>query len=45
MSQTRHVCDLKGNDLLIFVGEYEIDWAVDKNPGLELAEFGSSEAE
>ncbi len=45
MSQTRHVCDLKGNDLLIFVGEYEIDWAVDKNPGLELAEFGSNEAE
>ncbi|MGM9637195.1 MAG: peptide chain release factor 3 [Eubacteriales bacterium] len=39
MSQTRLIEDLRGNPLLIFAGGYEIDWALEKNPGLELVEF------
>ncbi|MGM9681934.1 MAG: peptide chain release factor 3 [Eubacteriales bacterium] len=39
MSQTRLIEDLHGNPLLIFVGSYEMDWALEKNPGLILEEF------
>ena len=38
-SDTKWVQDLKGNNLLIFADEWNIRWALDKNPGLELAEF------
>jgi peptide chain release factor 3 len=38
-SDTKWVTDLKGNNLLIFASEWNIRWALDKNPGLELTEF------
>ena len=42
MQTTRWVQDVRGRDLLIFVGQYEIDWALDKNPGLVLTEFNQN---
>ncbi len=39
MQQTKWVKDRRGRDLLIFTAEYEINWALDKNPGLVLKEF------
>ncbi len=39
MQNTRWVQDVRGRNLLVFVGDYEIDWALDKNPGLRLSEF------
>jgi peptide chain release factor 3 len=36
---TRLVQDFRGNYLLIFPGTWAINWALDKNPGLELTEF------
>lgn len=39
MQQTKWVRDRRGRDLLIFTAEYEINWALDKNPGLVLKEF------
>ena len=39
MQNTKWVQDVKGRNLLVFVGDYEIDWALDKNPGLKLSEF------
>ena len=38
-TDTIHVQDFKGNDLLVFPSEWSIKWALDKNPDLELAEF------
>ena len=38
---TRWVKDVKGNDLLIFPGQWTIQWAEKNNPDLELAEFNS----
>ena len=38
-SETRWVKDIKGNDLLIFNGNWAIKWAQDKNPDLKLREF------
>ncbi len=38
-SDTRLVQDFRGNFLLIFPGNWAIDWALDKNPGLSLAPF------
>ena len=42
MQSTRWVQDYRQRNLLIFVGQYEIDWALDKNPGLRLREFNQS---
>ena len=42
MQTTRWVQDVRGRNLLIFVGQYEIDWALDKNPGLTLSEFNQN---
>ena len=42
MQTTRWVQDVRGRNLLIFVGQYEIDWALDKNPGLMLSEFNQN---
>ncbi len=42
MQATRWVQDVKGRNLLIFVGDYEINWALDKNPGLRLSEFNQN---
>ncbi len=39
MQATRWVQDMRGRNLLIFTADYEIRWALEKNPGLELAEF------
>ncbi len=39
MQATKWVQDMRGRNLLIFTAEYEIRWALEKNPGLELAEF------
>ena len=36
---TRWVKDVRGNDLLIFNGQWSLQWALDKNEGLELTEF------
>ncbi|MDD6478619.1 MAG: peptide chain release factor 3 [Oscillospiraceae bacterium] len=38
-SDTRWVQDFKGNDLLIFTSEWNINWALDKNEGLILEDF------
>ena len=36
---TRWVKDVRGNDLLIFNGDWTVQWALNKNPGLELGDF------
>jgi len=36
---TRWVQDVKGNNFLIFNGQWSVRWALDKNPGLELLDF------
>ena len=41
-SDTRIVQDFKGNYLLIFTNAWNIDWALEKNKGLELSEFNRS---
>lgn len=38
---TRWVKDVKGNDLLIFNGDWTVQWALNKNPGLELSDFNT----
>ena len=38
-SDTKIVQDFKDNDLLIFTSEWNINWALQKNEGLELAAF------
>ncbi len=38
-SDSRWVQDFKGNDLLVFGGQWSIRWAEEKNPGLILREF------
>ena len=39
MQATKWVQDSKGRNLLLFTADYEINWALDKNPGLVLKEF------
>ncbi len=39
-SDTKKVKDLKGNPLLLFVHNWSIQTALDRNKGLELSEFG-----
>lgn len=38
-SDTKWVQDFKGNDLLVFTSEWNINWALEKNTGLILEEF------
>ncbi len=38
-TDSRWVQDFKGNDLLVFGGQWSIRWAEEKNPGLVLREF------
>ena len=38
-SDTKWVQDFKGNNLLLFTSEWCINWALQKNPDLKLAEF------
>ena len=42
-SDTRWVQDFKGNNLLLFTSPWCVDWALQKNPGLELREFNHDE--
>ena len=42
-SDTKIVQDIRENYLLIFTSEWNIQWALDKNPKLTLSEFGKSE--
>ena len=42
-SDTRWVQDFKGNDLLLFTSEWCVDWALQKNPGLELRMFNQND--
>ncbi|WP_312642117.1 peptide chain release factor 3 [Hydrogenoanaerobacterium sp.] len=39
-SDTKVVQDFKGRYLLLFTDSWNINWALDKNKGLELSEFG-----
>ena len=38
-SDTKWVQDFKGNDLLLFTSQWCINWALQKNEGLQLREF------
>ena len=38
-SDTKWVQDLKGNNLLLFASEWNIQWALERNEGLRLTEF------
>ena len=40
-SDTKWVQDFKGNNLLIFTSEWNINWALDKNEGLILEDFST----
>lgn len=42
-SDTRIVQDIRGNLLLLFSSEWNIDWALNHNKGLTLAEFSENE--
>ena len=39
-SDTKRIQDLKGNYLLLFTSSWNINWALEHNKGLKLAEFG-----
>ena len=41
-SDTKIVQDMKGNHLLLFASEWNIDWALSHNKGLELSEFNEN---
>ncbi len=41
-SDTKVVQDFKGNLLLLFANTWNINWALEKNKGLQLGEFGRS---
>jgi peptide chain release factor 3 len=41
-SDTKYVQDLKGKTLLLFSNTWGINWATDRNPGLELSEFSQN---
>ncbi|MCR5137475.1 MAG: peptide chain release factor 3 [Oscillospiraceae bacterium] len=42
-SDTRWVQDFRGNNLLLFTSSWCVDWALQKNPGLELREFNRND--
>lgn len=44
-SDTKPVQDVKGNNLLLFCSNWSIDWALQHNKGLKLAEFGGTDFE
>ena len=41
-SDTKWVQDFKGNNLLIFTSEWNINWALEKNEGLILEDFSKN---
>ena len=44
-SDTKLVNDVRGNSLLLFCNEWSINWALEHNKGLKLAEFGGAKME
>ena len=40
-SDTKRICDMRGNNLLLFTSYWSIDWALEHNKGLILEEFGN----
>ena len=38
----KKIKDLKGNPLLLFINSWSINMVLDRNPGLELSEFGKN---
>ena len=38
-SDTKWVQDFRGNDLLLFASQWNVNWALNKNPDLRLREF------
>ena len=41
-SDTKRVQDVRGNSLLLFCNSWSIQWALEHNKGLKLAEFGTA---
>ncbi len=41
-SDTKRAEDLKGRKLLLFTSQWAVDWAMEHNPGLRLAEVGAA---
>ena len=44
LNLTRDTCrveDMRGGRLLLFTSEWNVNWAVEHNEGLELSEFGN----
>ena len=41
-SDTKWVQDFRGNDLLIFTSQWNINWALEKNEGLALRDFSNN---
>ena len=41
-SDMKKVKDMKGNPLLLFVNSWSVGMTLDRNPGLELSEFGKN---
>ncbi len=41
-SDMKKIMDMKGNPLLIFVNAWSVGMVLDRNPGLELSEFGKN---
>ena len=44
-SDTRRVEDMRGNKLLLFTSQWNIDWALEHNKDLRLSEFGNLKKE
>ena len=45
MQNTKWVKDIGGRNLLLFTAEYEINWAIEKNPDLILKDFSQMQEE
>ena len=41
-SDMKKIKDLKGNPLLLFINSWSVNMVLDRNPGLELSEFGKN---
>ena len=41
-SDMKKIKDMKGNPLLLFVNSWSVGMVLDRNKGLELAEFGKN---
>ena len=44
LNLTRETCrveDMRGHRLLLFTSPWNLNWAIEHNPGLRLSEFGN----